>query len=77
MTFSKPSKSARSPAALRDLQQIEQCLRTNPFQFVIEVDFAANALKRQAPRINRLCRGSFCRFFSACFLNVNALHGSL
>ena len=55
---------ARRPIALWDLKKIQQRLRADTFQPIKKVDFAADALKREPPWINRLCRGSFCRFFS-------------
>ena len=69
----QPPECARSPVALRDLHQIEQCLRTNPFQFVIEVDFAAHALESEPPGVSRLCRGSFRRFLLAFSPETTAL----
>ena len=58
------SKSARSPIALRDFKQIQQCLSADALQPIKKIDFATHALKREPPWISRLCRGSFRRFFS-------------
>ena len=60
--FRQASVSARSAIALRDFKLIQQHLGADTLKPVIEVNFAAQTLKRQPPRIDRFCRGSF-RFF--------------
>jgi hypothetical protein len=57
-------KHARRSVALRDLQQIQQRLTADTLQLVVEIDLAAHTRKRESPRISRLCRDGFSRFFS-------------
>ena len=45
-------------------EQVQQRLRTDPLQPVIEVNSAPHAHQRKPPRINRLCCGRLRRFFS-------------
>ena len=61
---SQTPKRARGPIALGHLEQIQKRLTTDALQPIKEIDFATHALKRKPPRIGRLCRGSFRRFFS-------------
>jgi hypothetical protein len=54
------AESARSPIALRDLEQIQQGLTANAFQTVKILNLAANALQLEPPGIDGLGRGKFC-----------------
>jgi len=62
--FRQASVGTRAPRALWDFKQIQQRLRGDTFQTIEDVDLAAHALKREAPRIGYFCRRSFSLFFS-------------
>ena len=61
---SQTPKHARSPIALWDLEQIQECLRADTLQPIKIIDLAAHTLKPELPRINGFCRGNFRCFFS-------------
>src|SRR5271157_5223964 len=54
--FRQPPKGARSPVALRDLKQIQECLTAHALQ-VIKIYLAAHTFQAQLPRIDRFSRG--------------------
>ena len=56
-----------SSDALRDLEQIQQCLTADTLQPVIKVNLAPHTLQTQAPRISSLDRSGPRRFFSHPF----------
>jgi hypothetical protein len=62
--LSKPSKSASSPVALRDLKKIQQGLTADALEPIKEVDFPTDAPESEPPGISRLFRRSFRRFFA-------------
>ena len=61
---SQTPEDACGPVALGDFEQIQERLTADTFQPIKKADLAPHPLKREPPWINRLCRGSFCRFFS-------------
>jgi hypothetical protein len=62
--FRQASVSASVSIALRDFKKVQQRLRGDTFQLIEKVNFATHTLKREPPRIDGFCHGSFRCFFS-------------